>query len=344
MKRIQKQLKNKTLIISDPISIQYFTGYKNEPQERLMALVITEETYTLIINEMFPKPTDINYITYQDSDNPTQILNQLISTQTILIDGHLPSRFLIPIISPKRIIKDGSPLINEIRNIKTPSEIEKMKIASKHNDRIMQEIIESIHEGITEKEITEIIKQKQSTSPLSGISFEPIAAFSENIADPHAIATDRPLKKGDAILIDMGGVYQSYHSDMTRTFFYGKNEAIEKLYNIVLEANQAAINAVKIGVPLAKVDKAARDVIEKTGYGSYFTHRTGHGIGLETHEPLDVSSSNETVIKPGMCFSIEPGIYIEGVGGVRIEDLICITEDEIIILNQFPKQKMNLIK
>ncbi|NMB18172.1 MAG: aminopeptidase P family protein [Erysipelothrix sp.] len=344
MKRIQKQLKNKTLIISDPISIQYFTGYKNEPQERLMALLITETNHTLIINEMFPKPTGINYKTYQDSDNPVKTLNKLISTETILIDGHLPSRFLIPIISPNRIIKDGSSLINDIRNIKTPTEIEKMRIASKHNDRIMQEVIESIHEGITEREITETIKQKQSTSPLSGISFEPIAAFSENIADPHANATDRSLKKGDVILIDMGGIYQNYHSDMTRTFFYGENETIEKLYNIVLKANKAAINAIKIGVPLSHVDKAAREVIEKAGYGPHFTHRTGHGIGLETHEPLDVSSSNETIIKPGMCFSIEPGIYIQGVGGVRIEDLICVKDDEIIVLNQFPKQKMNLIK
>ena len=138
----------------------------------------------------------------------------------------------------------------------------------------------------------------------------------------------------------MGGTYENYRSDMTRAFFFGRNEKLEAIYDVVLQANMAAIDAIEIGKPLSRVDKAARDIITEAGYGAHFIHRTGHGIGLDTHETLDVSSANDTLIKEGMCFSIEPGIYIEGVGGIRIEDLVCVSKDKTIVLNQFPKHKI----
>lgn len=344
MKRLQEKLENQTLILSDPISIKYFTGYDNQPGERLMALVIEKDAITFVLNAMFPKPETYNAVYYQDSDNPISILENCINHDTILVDGNLPSRFLIGLINENRTFQNGSHLIESIRNIKSKSEIETMKKASLHNDRIMSELIGEIHEGMREIDLANIIKEKQSTKPLTGVSFEPIAVFTENIANPHAIPSERTLKKGDAILIDMGGIYQDYHSDMTRTLFYGENKVIEKLYDIVLEANLKAIAAIEVGQPLSNVDKAARDVIESHGYGEHFTHRTGHGIGLETHENLDVSSSNQTLIQNGMCFSIEPGIYIEGVGGVRIEDLVTIENGKATVLNHFTKSKLNLLK
>lgn len=344
MKKLQNKLQNETLILSDPISIQYLTGYHNDPGERLMVLLLTKDSHLFILNAMFPKPDGYEFITYQDSDNPISILDSNINTDAVLVDGNFPARFLLPLINSTRTFKNGSYLVEALRSIKSSDEIELMKAASKHNDRIMSELVDEIYEGMTEIELANLIKEKQSTAPLSGTSFEPIAVFSENIADPHAIPSNRKLKTGDAILIDMGGIYKNYHSDMTRTFFYGENQTISKLYDIVLEANLKAIEAIEIGRPLKTIDKAARDVIERHGYGEYFTHRTGHGIGLETHENLDVSSTNETLIQEGMCFSIEPGIYIDGVGGVRIEDLVCITTSGPQVINHFTKEKIDILK
>lgn len=347
MERIQKLqnlTQNSSMIISDPTNIYYLTGYKNDPGMRMMLLILNpDQKPQMILHQMFPKVTNIKTITYQDGDDVTALLGSLLTSNSILVDGKMPARFLIPLLNNHRVFHDGSSLIESMRRIKDDSEIKKMKTASHHNDRIMLELIDEIEEGMSEIELTQRIIQKQSEHPLTGISFEPIAVFSESAQDPHAIAGDRKLKKGDMILIDMGGTFQDYRSDMTRCFFYGENETLSKIYDIVLEANLAAINAIQIGVPLSTVDKAARDVITQHGYGPNFTHRTGHGIGLDTHENLDVSSANDTLIEAGMCFSIEPGIYIEGVGGVRIEDLICVTDSEILVLNNFPKTKTNIL-
>ncbi len=343
-KKLQAQINDKTMIVSDPTSIYYLTGYKNDPGMRMMLLVLRpNKEATMILNNMFPRIDDIHITAYKDGDDVLALLDSLIETNEVYVDGRMDARFLIPLLKDGRTFIDGSSLIENMRRNKDADEISKMKIASMHNDRIMLELTSEIYEGMSEKELTQMIVDKQNESPLTGVSFNPIAVFTENAADPHGHASDRKLKKGDVILIDMGGIYQDYRSDMTRCFFFGENKKIEEIYDIVLEANLAAIDAIAIGVPLSTVDKAARDVITKHGYGEFFTHRTGHGIGLDTHETLDVSSANDTLIEAGMCFSIEPGIYLEGVGGIRIEDLICVTKDEVMILNSFPKTKTNLL-
>ncbi len=346
LQNLQNKLNAQTMIIYDPTNISYFTGYKIDPGLRCFLLIIEEgKEPFLIVNALFPTPTSIPYVQYKDGDDINQLLNDNITSQdTIYVDGTLPARFLLPLINESRTFIDGSYLIESLRRIKDTKEIETLKTASEHNDRIMEELIPYFKEGVSEIELANIIKEKQSTHPLTGISFEPISVFSENIADPHATPSNRTLKDGDVILIDMGGTYQNYRSDMTRAFFFGENKELEKLYDIVLEANLKAIEAVEIGKPLSSVDKAARDVITNHGYGEYFIHRTGHGIGLDTHENLDVSSTNDTLIEEGMCFSIEPGIYIEGVGGIRIEDLVCVADGKPKVLNHFPKTKNKLKK
>ena len=339
IKELQTTLQDKTLIVSDKIAIYYLTGYRFDVGERMLALVLKKDTKpTLFLNKLFASPSDINTIVFEDSDDVSEMLSNFLPDGDIYVDGTFPARFLIPLLSGTRSFFNGSHYIENMRRIKSDEEIEILKEASKHNDRIMTELESELIEGMTELELADIVVKKQSTLPLSGISFEPITVFSENIADPHGIPSNRKLRRGDAVLIDMGGMYKGYASDMTRTFFFGKNEKLEELYNIVLEANLKAIDAVKVGDPISNVDKAARDVITSYGYGEYFIHRTGHGIGLETHENLDVSSTNDTPMEAGMVFSIEPGIYIEGIGGIRIEDLVVVTNEGAEVINNHSKE------
>ena len=154
---------------------------------------------------------------------------------------------------------------------------------------------------------------------------------------------NRTLKEGEAVVVDMGCVIDGYCSDMTRTFFVGYNSEKE-IYDLVLKANLAAEAMIKPGVRFKDIDKAARQVIEEACYGQYFIHRLGHGIGMEVHEPFDVSATNDMIVEEGMCFSIEPGIYIKDRIGIRIEDLVLVTSDGVEVLNKYPKDQEVLIK
>ena len=156
-------------------------------------------------------------------------------------------------------------------------------------------------------------------------------------------SNDTELKRGDVVLFDIGGRHRNYCSDMTRTFFWGEpDKETARIYDIVRRANEAAEALIAPGVRMCDLDRAARDVIEDAGYGEYFTHRLGHSIGLQDHEPGDVSLVNEQVVELGMTFSIEPGIYLPGRTGIRIEDLVLVTENGVEILNAYPHDPVRL--
>ena len=175
------------------------------------------------------------------------------------------------------------------------------------------------------------------------ISFEPILAIGENSAKPHALPTGRELKKGDLLLFDAGVKYKRYCSDRTRTAFYNGElnfkikqkfgtKKMQKVYDTVLKAHDRAVNKARSGMKASEIDKLARDVIEKAGFGKYFVHSTGHGVGLDIHEMPYISGRSDTVIKDGMVFTIEPGIYLEGEFGVRIEDMVVMKEGRAVVL------------
>jgi Xaa-Pro dipeptidase len=212
-----------------------------------------------------------------------------------------------------------------------------MKEASRLNDVVMSQVPALLKVGVLESDVkTRIIELFKEIT--DGCSFDPIVAFGDHASDPHASTQDRPLKENEAIVIDMGCIYKGYCSDMTRTFFL-KTNPMKDIYDLVLRANLAAISKVKPGVLLSEIDHAARSVITEGGYGPHFIHRTGHGIGTSVHEPYPVSSESQVVCQEGMIFSIEPGIYIEGVSGIRIEDLVLVTKTGVEVLNHYPKNK-----
>lgn len=340
IERIQVKLKQeniKQVMLYDSLSIYYAINLKFYPHERFIALLIKDEGKpTLFLNNLFPCDGSplVDIVRFNDSDEYLKLFTTHLSEGVLAVDKNLPSRFLLPIMKEHTNIKLSS-VVEELRLAKDEEELKKMRASSKLNDEIMKEVEAFLHVGVSDKEVEEFIYslyKKYNVVP----SFEPIVAFKNTASDPHASANGQILTQEDVCIIDMGLILDDYCSDMTRTFVFNYPK-MEEIYQIVLKANLAAEAKVKPGVSFAEIDKAARDVIEAAGYGKYFTHRTGHGIGLEVHEPKDVSSVNNDLVDVGYCFSIEPGIYLPGVGGVRIEDLVVVSEDGCEVLNSYRK-------
>ena len=220
------------------------------------------------------------------------------------------------------------------RMIKTPKELEIIKEAVKIGADAFDEFAKVIEVGIDEFELSFRFKEKLTNRGRRPLSFEPIVAINENAAKPHAEVSEKILKKGDLLLLDAGIKHKRYCSDRTRTIYIGENismnknqkfpKEIQKVYDVVLKAQEEAIKAIKVGIKACELDKIARDIIEKAGYGKYFVHSLGHGVGLDIHEWPFINSKNEIELKEGMVFTIEPGIYIPGRFGIRIEDMVAI--------------------
>lgn len=337
--RLVDRLKEKHLdaaLVSDPNAICYFTGTRFSPGERLLALVVKQDgSYRLLVNRLFPYDGAVPVRWFSDAQDGVEILAQEL-TGTVAVDKSFSARFLLRLqeLKPELKLILGT-VIDEVKAIKTPEEQQKMIRASQVNDSVMAQVAKRIQVGKSEAalrdEIDGIFRRVSQ-----GNSFDTIVAYGDHAADPHGVPGERTLKAGEAVVVDMGCIVDGYCSDMTRTFFVGENPERE-IYDTVLRANLAGIAAVKPGIPFREIDLAARRVIEEAGYGDYFIHRLGHGIGMEVHEPFDVSATDEVMVEEGMCFSIEPGIYIPGRVGIRIEDLVCVTKDGCRVLNAFPK-------
>lgn len=333
------------LVITDPASIFYLLGKWIHPGKRMLALYLNlEGNHKLFINELFPVFEDLGVekVWFKDTDQPISLLAQHLMDENVVgIDKSWPAQFLLELMEQKPDCSyvNCSPIIDSIRAVKDLQEIEWMRQASRLNDQAMANIQKVISPKYTEKEMTQQLLEIYEQLGTQGPSFDPIIAYGANGADPHHSPDHAALKPGDSIIIDIGCKASSYCADMTRTVFYqSASEEAVKVYHIVKEANARAIAAVRPGVRFCDIDAAARSYIEEQGYGKYFTHRTGHSIGIEVHDFGDVSAVNTNPVVPGMIFSIEPGIYLPGKFGVRIEDLVMVTEDSCEVLNQFSKE------
>lgn len=242
--------------------------------------------------------------------------------------------------APEADFPDASDLLSGLRLRKDRAEIESMRRAVKIAQDALETTIPAIKIGMTEKELSaELVVQLLRHGSDSELPFAPIVSGGPNAANPHASPGDRKLQAGDLLVVDWGAMYDGYISDLTRTFAVGEVEnEWEKIHGIVQDANAAGRAAARPGVPCASVDQAARQVIEKAGYGQYFTHRTGHGIGMEGHEEPYMRGDNMQLLEPGMAFTVEPGIYLPGRNGVRIEDNVVITETGAEILSDMPRE------
>jgi Xaa-Pro dipeptidase len=328
----------KRLLISDTKLIEYAIGHRFHVSERFIGLLLDDGKATLFLNLLFPYVNpNLSIVRFHDIDDPMMILAGYIEDDELSIDRNLASGFLLRLMAIKPGLKtlNGSFTIDRVRAKKSPDEQNKMRIASRINDEVMQEVHDYLKIGVTENDVAEFIIRRFNELA-DGVSFEPIVAFGDHTADPHALSGGRRLEMNMPVVIDMGCVKDGYCSDMTRSFFLGENR-YQEIFATVRQANLAGIAAVRPGVRLGAIDAAARKIIDDAGYGEYFVHRLGHGIGMDVHEPFDVSKTSEIVAFEGMCFSIEPGIYIPGYVGVRIEDLVLVTHEGCEVLNAFPK-------
>ncbi len=229
-------------------------------------------------------------------------------------------------------------LLTDCRMVKSEDEIQKIKKACEITDQAFEHLLSVIKVGMTEKELALVLDRKLVDLGASGNSFSTIAVSGANGALPHGVPSDKKIVSGELMTFDFGCYYEKYSSDMTRTIAIGEvDEKLLEIYNIVKKAQLAGINAVKAGVKASDVDKVCRDIITEAGYGEYFGHGTGHGLGIDVHEGPSVSWVSNHVLQVNNVITVEPGIYIPGLGGVRIEDDVVVTEDGCIVLNSTSK-------
>ena len=332
------------LLISEPSSIDYLIDYVNNPGERMYVLMLgTKGDHKLFFNKLFfvDKDLGIDIVWHSDVDDATQtIVDNLKDAKKIGVDKHWSANFLLDLMEKLPDVKfvNGSKCVDYKRMVKDDREQQLMIEASIINDKAMAEMIKQVALYLSEVEVAGKLKDIYQKLGASDISFDTIVAYGKNGANPHHENDDSRLKPGDSIIIDMGCKYQGYCSDMTRTVFYKEvSQEAKEVYELVKAANEAAEAMIKPGVRLCDIDKTARDLITKAGYGKEFNHRLGHFIGKDVHEYGDVSVNFDLEVQEGMIFSIEPGVYLPDKFGVRIEDLVLVTKDGCKVLNSYTK-------
>ena len=343
--RVRENMKRAGLdqiVVSSTESVFYLTGIYVKPMERLLALYLTSDgEATLYANEIFglESTPDLPVVTHRDGEDAVRDLAKAVRPGVLGIDKFLYSKFLIALMSARADLKPalGSAPVDLARMCKDEAEREAMRHASKVNDKVMGEIQKQVRAGAVESELAAEVNRLYREN--GGIAGPQLVCFGPNGADPHHGGDETVIKPGDSVIFDIFAPVGRYWCDMTRTVFFGSvSEKQREVYELVRRANEAAEARAKPGVLLSELDATARGVIADAGYGKYFTHRLGHGCGLECHEPPDVSGATEVPLQPGMVFSVEPGIYLPGAFGVRIEDLVLVTETGCEVLNKFPKE------
>lgn len=344
--RVRENMKKAGLtqiIVSSTASLYYLTGFWVEPHERMIALYLDDSGKAILFgNEIFglkSRPA-LPLICHKDGDNPVKDLAKAVKPGKLGIDKFWSSKFLIDLMELRNDIVpvQGSAPVDLARKIKDEAEITLMRNNSRINDQVVGSVIKMIKAGAAENFLASQVNKLfiQKGADCEGTQ---IVCFGANCADPHHSGDNTVLREGDSIIFDIYAPINRYWCDMTRTVFYKTvTNQQRQVYELVKLANETAISKIKPGVLLSEIDKTARDIISQGGYGEYFTHRLGHGIGLECHEPPDVSLSSDIPLEAGMIFSVEPGIYLPGEFGVRIEDLVMVTENGCEVLNQYPKE------
>ena len=333
------------LIIKNRYNIRYLTGFTGDAG----VLYLDENGGTLVTDGRFIEQAQSQMQGFQVLEYNNKFYKTIASlctrAQHIGIDG---DRFtydeyneLYKYLGKKKIISVD---LNTLREIKERSELENLATAALIADRAFINFLPQIKAGRSEKHLAAILEYEMKLQGSEKTSFDTIVASGPRSSLPHAQPSERILQDGDFVTFDFGATYNGYHSDMTRTVVIGSATPWHKeIYKLVLEAQMLGVGAAKAGMSGQQLDAAVRKVIKDKGYGDYFIHGTGHGVGLEIHELPHINKLGTKALQKGMVFSIEPGIYIPSKGGVRIEDTVVLTEEGAKPLNGITKQLIEII-
>ncbi|MFQ6080631.1 MAG: M24 family metallopeptidase [Candidatus Bathyarchaeia archaeon] len=337
-------------VTSEP-NMRYFTGFSALAIERLAGIVIpvnAKEPVLIVPKLEEEKAMKLSFFkdirSYTDAENPAKLLGKVVSELnltkgTVGVESFLPFKFykMLKGAAPSLEVKEASDIFQKLRSVKSTEEINIMKKAAKIVIKGIKAGIEMVRAGTSELSVAFEIER---TIKESGGEFVPfcIVLSGENSALPHGSTSKRKIRRGDAVLMDIGATFKGYYADVTRTVFVEEaSQKQRRVYDIVLGAQESAVKFVKPQVKAREVDETARKIITEAGYGEFFTHRTGHGLGLEVHEEPYISQINEITLEPGMTFTVEPGIYLPNKFGVRIEDDVAVTEKGRTVLSKLSK-------
>lgn len=338
--------------ITTPDNVFYVSGFRSNPHERLLGVLVFQDTEPLMILPQMEVPDaknagwNFDVVGHQDTDQPWQLLKQAIENKKItpsqiaIEKSHMTVERLEAIqeLYPDVTFTRLDDQLNSMRVVKDANELAILRDAAAYADYAIEVGVSEIAEGKTELEILTAIELALKKKGISHMSFDTMVLSGPKTASPHGKPGDRKIQKGDLVLFDLGVIYKGYCSDITRTVAFGEPSTKQKeVYETVRKAEQAAVDAVKPGVKAMELDKIARDIITEAGYGKFFTHRLGHGLGISVHEFPSVTGNNEMELIEGMVFTIEPGIYDPSITGVRIEDDVVVTKDGVEVLTKYPK-------
>ncbi len=348
------------LILNPGPSLVYFTGLHFHLSERPVVMIFMPELSPVIIlpeleqQKLKELPFEISAFPY--GEDPAQCRNVFqAAMQKAGIDNKLiglePRQLrylehrLLTDVAPTIKFSTAEEILSSLRMHKDAIEISSMRTAADIAQRALQATLPLVKMGMTEHELAaELTIQLFRAGCDPEVPFTPIVSSGLNSANPHAVPSERKLSPGDLLVIDWGASFQGYCSDITRTFFIGEPDGeLTQIAKIVLDANTAGRNKARPGILAQEVDQAAREVIESAGYGKFFTHRTGHGLGMEAHEEPYIRSGNTMLLEPGMTFTIEPGIYLPDRNGVRIEDDVVVTSTGADSLTNLSREVRRLV-
>ncbi|GHV98208.1 Xaa-Pro dipeptidase [Lactobacillus nasalidis] len=342
--------------VADPVDIAYLTGYSSWTEERVFALLVSRTGQALLLapaineGEVAQTAWADRACFYQDGENPWEKAKEkmpawpkevwALEARAVSL-GHY--RAIKEVFPKANLEADISPWLAGQRMIKSPAEIEKLQAAGRQADLALALAFALLKEGqgMSESELALELDYQLKKRKVGDLSFPLIVQAGESAASVSSLPGQKGIQAGDMVIFDLGVMKDGYASDVSRTVALGEiSPAKRKIYETVRLAQETAAKAAKPGMTAGELDQVARGVIEQAGYGQYFTHRLGHGIGMQVHEPVNLEPGSEQKLEAGMCFSIEPGIYLPGVGGVRIEDCGYLGEEGF---HPFTKTRKDLL-
>jgi Xaa-Pro aminopeptidase len=337
------------LLVAPSPDLRYLVGYEPMPLERPTVLIITADAPPVLLVPTLERPLAaaapaadrLELLDWRDDEDPYAIVaSRIADAGTVFVGDRIWGSHVLALqrAVPGAAWASAATIVGAMRARKDDVELAALRRAGAAADAALADLLSGPLAGRSEGTIAQELGELLVAHGHDQAAFT-IVASGPNSASPHHEAGERTIRDGDAVVLDFGGTVDGYHSDTTRTVVVGEpDERLSQVHAVVATAQRAATEVVRPGIEIETVDRAARSVIEAAGFGDRFIHRTGHGIGLEVHEPPYAAPGDHTVLEPGMTFSVEPGVYLEGALGVRIEDIVAVTDDGVESLNTSPRE------